>query len=1752
MKVNEVKSIFTLDIKNFEKSAKQADKQVSAIQDRIKGISKEAKQAQKALDKMADIKLDVDTRALEDAKSDLDKVTKVLDVIEDAADKALDGLKDGIDLSTFAKLENLFKSLKQTEIIDLNNLSRAETMIDDLLSDLRRADVKIDAELDVDTSKLDNLETDIEVMVNAKGMMEDLNNSLRHWIDNNNGGMAQAADDTHKVLSDILKELRESTDKEINKPDTKVETPEINTEPLEKLGGDFKALADDIKSTNQSINHLADSMGSAWQNTDKYAEKIVDLQKEFDKLARKKEEIANDDFVVDGMVPDQYEDDFTSIHQEAMKIVRTVKELYAELERVANDPLQDFDDKLSIIRAGFDIATKETTEWNNELLASTKEANRLEKQIESLAHTLAGMSESHSDYDNLRREQDNLEKQYRLITKRQTLEAAVSREISEQVSKTGKLFNQQKEVYQAVKQKESAEARTTAEIKRQQKELAESEKALKEFNRSAEGIAENFSKITEPIFETTGLDQFTGKLIQIVGAAETAGAGIQGLAGAGGALGASLATVGGVLAVVAASVGGVVTGFMGLKKVMDATLPSFNDLQDAAARFIGTTGDLTNSLSEVRNAISDGFGNQGYVDNVNEYADALRRVQQQLDGLNETPINVEGTTKNVLTIAELTGYDPNEIIRAARNMAINFGTEVSTALDMMMSAYQKTGDPMNDLLDTMQEYPSQFKKMGVSAEFFYDIITRGSEAGVYNTDKIADTFKELYLRISEGSGMATDNLKEIGYSAEDIARVGNATDDVVSAFNRLGLSTNKIKDALQKSIEIGDTSYAEDAIYNIIDAIAALEDKAAQQEIIADLFGAPGEDVGSYFFEVLAEGEIAVDEFAGAVAEAASVMENTVSYQMTELRNNVEMIRASVGETFGAVLMPILQELNANFDSIAEAVNSTLIPALETLGIALVDPFLEADMTATGFIANLINGISGAIEGFAQFINVMNGVIATFRIVSNAVEIVWNGAQLVLDSLVALALGIIQMIGNVFTSIWDGVVNLVNNFDTSCKNMGIAWSNFCAGIHNSFGRAVADIQKLAASMVNNIISGLNSIPGVNIDYRANWGSNYQEKQYKQFLAYENGSNVTGKFNDYMNSEFAYVQSNMKKNISDIKKDWNDLGDAVGDLGKTFTFNSRLEETKKKLSDIKAAQKDIAKREEAIKKKPNVNTGLNGTDKTSKDVEADRKAHEKALKDLEKQKKKASDSEKKALKELEELRKKELALIKEKLELQKEAYKEIERQIKLEQQYNDDRRKWQEVLFDQQYKLMENDDEILRQQIRDIQYLKETYVLTVDEMISYSVKQFDAALKLRDNLTNRFKQSLKDQIEAMRNSAKEEYEISRKNNDKIIKDKERQIRAIEALMRQNEYDNEQEDLDYEIKKTQEELQKYLHATSLDGAQKREELQERLRELELEKKRAQNKKELEDQKDKLEQEIDDIKEKDEAARQEAEEQAAALEKIYDKMYKELEDIVNSGTDVIAKLQEYAQRESNTVVKGLLDDYIEQYRIAHQKVLDYQLSMQKILGWYNKDLDNDIVIGGITGKPNDVEDAENMKDNNNDPNWKPSNGVTDGHPDYQKYWKLKNEHASLTAKKDKTDADKNRIKVIEREVAALRKKWGVPNGQHLPKWPDGSNMNGFASEDDKLYQQEVDKINNKYDKLTGKAKTIQPPQPLSNKVNPQVTSLNSGMAQSIIDNSTNDNSFNLNIENYNNKSGSDTRRLAYEMNTMLTIKNRAKGKR
>ena len=373
---------------------------------------------------------------------------------------------------------------------------------------------------------------------------------------------------------------------------------------------------------------------------------------------------------------------------------------------------------------------------------------------------------------------------------------------------------------------------------------------------------------------------FFDKLRGAGGAAASSGSAaaagfVDGFGGPIAALGTKAGPIG--LALTAAAALGLGAG----KILADNILAGMDQLQEQAnvAAKLGLTAE---QIKPIARAAAEAYvGNFG--DSIESNMDAARAaIQGGLIDADASEADVQRIVEQLSTVATVTGEDIPAAVRSAQQaVRTGLADDVTGALDLIVRAQQNGLNVSNDLLDTINEYGTQFRKLGLSGEEAFGLIAQAVQGGARDTDTAADALKEFTIRAIDGS------------------------ESTGKAYKDLGLSWKATTEAFAAG---GDT--AKQMFQEVVSRIAAVEDPTKRAQIQVALFGTKAEDLGDAINSM--DLSTAVDEFGqveGAVEQAAETVGGTAAASWESAKRSIEVAADGIQQSLAEVAGPALQKL---------------------------------------------------------------------------------------------------------------------------------------------------------------------------------------------------------------------------------------------------------------------------------------------------------------------------------------------------------------------------------------------------------------------------------------------------------------------------------------------------------------------------------------------------------------------------------------------------------------------------------------------------------------------------------------------------------------------------------------------------------------------------------------------------------------------------------------------------------------------------
>lgn len=549
--------------------------------------------------------------------------------------------------------------------------------------------------------------------------------------------------------------------------------------------------------------------------------------------------------------------------------------------------------------------------------------------------------------------------------------------------------------------------------------------------------------------------------------------------------------------------------------------------QTATNQVAASTGAAGKELEGLRDVMEDVYA-ANYGDSVADVGDAVAMVNRNMANLDQNGLTA--ATEGALALRDAFEYDVAESTRAAEAIRKNFGSSAEEAFSLIAAGAQNGLDYSGELIDTINEYSSQFAKLGFDADGMFNILQAGADGTAWNLDKVGDAIKEFSIRAIDGSDSTVEAFTSLGYNAENI----------MATFAAGGEGANK-------------------AFFDVINTLMAVDDQVERDALGVALFGTMWEDLGTEAMEAMAGASQAAYDTEGALEKINQVKYNDLDsaiqgigrqmevdllpaadavYQslmdsmpeITEAMEEVSPVIAEIAGDFadwagGAISegLPVLVDGIKDFADWAGKAYEKAKPFLNFLwehkgtvlaiaaGLRLLGPAIGAVTTAMnmyskakGFMAVLQSSgkITQVTNAFKAFGSALMGPLGIIIAVAAAIALLYKNWDTVKAWLVNFGNTVNQiwtnfsnMVGNAITAIgqkfpllgaylqgwWESIQAAVDNVKAIFQNIIDFISNVFSGnwsaawqnIVNIFGNLFGMIVNLAKAPINGVISAIN-------------------------------------------------------------------------------------------------------------------------------------------------------------------------------------------------------------------------------------------------------------------------------------------------------------------------------------------------------------------------------------------------------------------------------------------------------------------------------------------------------------------------------------------------------------------------------------------------------------------------------------------------------------------------------------------------------
>ena len=566
------------------------------------------------------------------------------------------------------------------------------------------------------------------------------------------------------------------------------------------------------------------------------------------------------------------------------------------------------------------------------------------------------------------------------------------------------------------------------------------------------------------------------------------------------------------------------TGAIAATKYLTDLGGEWQTATNQVAAATGAAGaELENLRDVMENVYADNFG-----EDVADVADAVALVNRNMANLDQNGLTA--ATEGALALRDAFEYDVEESTRAAEAIRKNFGASAEDAFSLIAAGAQNGLDYSGELIDTINEYSSQFAKLGFDADGMFNILQAGADGTAWNLDKVGDAIKEFSIRAIDGSDTTVEAFTSLGYNAEEL----------MATFAAGGEGAN-------------------DAFFDVLDTLMAVDDQVERDALGVALFGTQWEDLGVEAMEAMANASQAAYDTGDALEQINQVKYNDLDSAIQGIGRQIEVALLPAADAMYQSLMSNMPEISADIEEVSPAVAEiaedfadwaggaiseglpvlvdgikdfadwagkayekakpflnflwehkgtvlAIAAGLRILGPAIgaVTTAMNAFKTAKTFMALLqssgkITQITGA---FQKFGSVLMGPLGVIIAIAAAIALLYKNWDTVKAWLVNFGNTVNQiwtnfsnMVGNAITAIgqkfpllgaylqgwWESIQAAVDNVKAIFQNIIDFISNVFSGnwsaawqnIVNIFGNLFGMIVNLAKAPINGVISAIN-------------------------------------------------------------------------------------------------------------------------------------------------------------------------------------------------------------------------------------------------------------------------------------------------------------------------------------------------------------------------------------------------------------------------------------------------------------------------------------------------------------------------------------------------------------------------------------------------------------------------------------------------------------------------------------------------------
>ncbi len=308
----------------------------------------------------------------------------------------------------------------------------------------------------------------------------------------------------------------------------------------------------------------------------------------------------------------------------------------------------------------------------------------------------------------------------------------------------------------------------------------------------------------------------------------------------------------------------------GVAAALGVGVASAMDMSAANAKLAAQLGVGPAEAAKLSKVAADVYANN-WGDSTEQVNEAIKGVYQNIGDVSQAKGGLEGVTSKALALAQTFDQEVGPTTAAVGQMLkTGLAQNANEAFDILTRGFQTGANKADDLLDTVNEYGTQWRKFGLDGQTAMGLLSQGLKGGARDADLVADSIKEFSIRAIDGSKTTASGFKAIGLDAGTMAaKIAKGGDSATSALDLT------------------------------LDRLRGIKDPVKQSAAAVQLFGTQSEDLGAALYSLDPSTAVAaLGKVGGAADKMAKTVSDSPSAALETFKRQATVKLAEVGGTF--------------------------------------------------------------------------------------------------------------------------------------------------------------------------------------------------------------------------------------------------------------------------------------------------------------------------------------------------------------------------------------------------------------------------------------------------------------------------------------------------------------------------------------------------------------------------------------------------------------------------------------------------------------------------------------------------------------------------------------------------------------------------------------------------------------------------------------------------------------------------------------